>query len=100
MGEDYGGMSEDAAAVGAVMEVVGSHLLMEPILASAIVCTGLVLKRATPQQRANLLPRMADGSLKLAFACIDNPAPGAPLQIPPPPLSATTIPLLHHPISH
>ncbi len=95
MPEDYGGMSADAAAVGAVMEVVGSHLLMEPILASAIVCTGLVLKQATPQQQANLLPRMADGSLKLAFASIDDPAPGAACELRGGTLTGSKIGVLH-----
>jgi alkylation response protein AidB-like acyl-CoA dehydrogenase len=95
MPEDCGGMSADAAAVGAVMEVVGSHLLMEPILASAIVCTGLVLKQATPQQQANLLPRMADGSLKLAFASTDDPAPGAACELRGGTLTGSKIGVLH-----
>jgi alkylation response protein AidB-like acyl-CoA dehydrogenase len=66
--ETHGGLDADAVAIGAVMEVVGSHLLMEPVLASVVVGTGLVIKQASAGQQAALLPALADGSLKLAFA--------------------------------
>ncbi len=71
--EEEGGIAADAAAIGALMEVVGARLLMEPLLASAVVGTGLVLKAASAAQRAAWLPQLADGSLKLAFACEDDP---------------------------
>src|SRR3954463_8362356 len=41
--EDDGGLDADAAAIGAVMETVGGRLLMEPILASAVLGTGMLL---------------------------------------------------------
>lgn len=66
--EEHGGLAADATAIGAVMEVVGSHLLMEPILASVVVGTGLLVKQASPEHQASLFPALADGSLKLAFA--------------------------------
>lgn len=66
--EAHGGLDADAAAIGAVMEVVGSHLLMEPVLASMVVGTGLVIRQASEAQKTALLPALADGSLKLAFA--------------------------------
>jgi alkylation response protein AidB-like acyl-CoA dehydrogenase len=50
------------------MEAVGARLLLEPVLASAILCTGLILKRASAAQKAEMLPKLADGSLKLALA--------------------------------
>lgn len=65
--EGEGGLDADAMATGALMEVVGSHLLMEPILASAIVATGLLMRVASPAQRAVLAQPLASGSLKLAF---------------------------------
>ncbi|HUG22172.1 acyl-CoA dehydrogenase family protein [Piscinibacter sp.] len=74
--EDDGGIGADAAATGALMEVVGARLLLEPVLASAVVGTGLVLAGASAAQRAALLPALADGTLKLAFACDDDPATG------------------------
>ncbi|MCL2344592.1 MAG: acyl-CoA dehydrogenase family protein [Desulfobulbus sp.] len=66
--ESEGGLEADALAVGTVMEVVGSHLLMEPVLASAVVGASLVTRQASAEQQARLLPALADGSLKLALA--------------------------------
>lgn len=60
--EDDGGLDADALAVGALMEVVGAHLLLEPILASAIVGTGLLARLASPAQRRHWLPALAAGS--------------------------------------
>jgi hypothetical protein len=74
--EDDGGLAADAGALGALMEAVGARLLMEPLLASAVLGTGLVLRAADAAQRAALLPTLADGTLKLAFACDDDPAAG------------------------
>ncbi len=70
--EDAGGIDADATAIGAVMEVVGARLLMEPLLASTVLGTGLVLRAGSPAQQARLLPALADGSLKLAFASDDQ----------------------------
>jgi alkylation response protein AidB-like acyl-CoA dehydrogenase len=75
--EADGGIGADATAIGALMEVVGARLLMEPVLASAVLGTGLVLAAANAAQRCALLPALADGTLKLAFACDDDPADGA-----------------------
>ena len=66
--EAEGGLNADAQALAQLMEAVGARLLLEPILASAIIGTGLVLKRANSAQQASWLSRLADGSLKLAFA--------------------------------
>jgi hypothetical protein len=49
---------------------------MEPILASAVVATGLVVKQASAAQQALLLPALADGSLRLAFADDEDPGAG------------------------
>jgi len=68
-----GGIAADPAAIGAVMEVVGARLLMEPLLASAVVGTGILMSAAGAAQQASPLPSLADGSLKLAFACEDDP---------------------------
>jgi alkylation response protein AidB-like acyl-CoA dehydrogenase len=70
--EQEGGLDADAAAIGAVMETVGSRLLMEPILASIVLGTGLLLKQGSAAQLAHWLPRLADGSVKLAVACGDG----------------------------
>jgi alkylation response protein AidB-like acyl-CoA dehydrogenase len=69
--EEQGGLNADALAIGALMEVVGARLLMEPILASVIVGSGLVLSQGSGAQRERLLPGLADGSVKLAFAHVE-----------------------------
>ncbi|HSW05240.1 acyl-CoA dehydrogenase family protein [Aquabacterium sp.] len=74
--EADGGIDADATAIGALMEVVGARLLMEPVLASAVLGTGLVLASASAAQRAELLPVLAEGALTLAFACDDDPTAG------------------------
>ena len=67
--ESVGGIEADPGAVAAVMEMVGRRLLMEPLLASAILGTGLILRLANDEQRTRWLPKLADGSLILA--CTD-----------------------------
>lgn len=65
--EDFGGLGADAALTGALMETVGRNLLLEPVLASAVLGTGALL-RADAALLAELAPALADGTLKLAFA--------------------------------
>lgn len=79
--EADGGIGADATAIGALMEVVGARLLMEPVLASAVLGTGLVLGAANATQRAAMLPALAEGALTLAFACEDDPAAGAACEL-------------------
>jgi len=66
--EDAGGLAARASATAPLMEAVGARLLMEPLLMSAILCTGLICKRASQAQQAQMFPRLADGTLKLALA--------------------------------
>ncbi|SFV15242.1 acyl-CoA dehydrogenase family protein [Pseudoduganella namucuonensis] len=70
--EDEGGIDADAAAIGVLMESAGSRLLLEPLLASAVLGTGLLLRQGSAAQRQAWLPRLADGSVKLAFAHEDD----------------------------
>jgi len=70
--EDEGGIEADAAAIGALMEIAGARLLMEPLLASAVLSTGLLLKTASAAQRERLLPALADGSSIIALAHEDD----------------------------
>ena len=72
--EKNGGMDADVFAVAALMEVVGARLLMEPILVSAIIGTELLRQLGNAEQKADLLPRLADGRIKLAIA---HPEPGS-----------------------
>lgn len=65
--EAHGGLDADAAIVGAMMETVGRNLLLEPLLASAIIGAGALL-RAPADVQAEMLPGLADGSRILALA--------------------------------
>jgi len=66
--EDEGGIAAEASATAPLMEAVGARLLMEPLLMSTILCTGLICKRGSDAQKAQMFPKLADGSLKLALA--------------------------------
>jgi alkylation response protein AidB-like acyl-CoA dehydrogenase len=92
--EDHGGLDADPLAVGALMEVVGARLLMEPILASAIVGTGLLLRQGSAAQQGEWLPWLADGSAKLAFADAEAPG-GAPCRVRDGRLNGSKIAVLH-----
>lgn len=93
--EHDGGIEGDAVAIGALMEVVGSRLLMEPILASTVLGTGLLLKQGSAAQRAAWLPQLANGSLKLAFAYEEDPAAGSRCALSDGKLSGALINVLH-----
>jgi alkylation response protein AidB-like acyl-CoA dehydrogenase len=70
--EEDGGLDADAAAIGVLMEAVGGRLLMEPLLASAVLGTGLLLRQGSAAQRAQWLPPLANGELTIAFAHEDD----------------------------
>ena len=65
---EQGGIDADARTLGAAMEVVGSQLLMEPLLASTILATGILQRAATPAQQQAWLPALASGKIKMAVA--------------------------------
>jgi hypothetical protein len=65
---EQGGIDAGPHAIEPLMEAVGARLLLEPILASVIIGTGLMLRRASAEQQSERLSKLADGSLKLAFA--------------------------------
>lgn len=73
--EEHGGLAADPAVVGALMEVVGSHLLMEPLLSSALVATELLLRQGSAAQQQELLPALAEGQRVLVLADRDGKAP-------------------------
>ncbi|HJV26637.1 MAG TPA: acyl-CoA dehydrogenase family protein [Aromatoleum sp.] len=92
--EAHGGLDADPLAVGALMEVVGTRLLMEPILASALIGTGLLRSQGSAAQQDALLPQLADGTLKLAFADAE-PAGGTACQVRGGRISGHKIAVLH-----
>jgi len=66
--EEHGGFGGGAVEVMLVMEAFGRALALEPYLAT-VVLGGTALRLAgSASQRASLVPRIAEGGLKLAFA--------------------------------
>ena len=55
-----------------VMEAFGRGLVLEPYFATVILGGGLLRRAATPAQQQALLPQVAQGKLKLAFAHVER----------------------------
>ena len=66
--ERHGGSGGGAVETMLVMEAFGRALILEPYLATVVLGGGLVGLAGNEAQRAELLPRIADGSLQLAWA--------------------------------
>ncbi len=69
--EEFGGLGGDAVDVMAAMEIVGQGLLLEPILSTVVLCGSLIADVADEPTKQTLLPRIAAGSCRLAFACYE-----------------------------
>ncbi|MFD4375426.1 acyl-CoA dehydrogenase family protein [Streptomyces sp. NPDC058486] len=72
--EEYGGTGRGTADLALACEETGRALAPSPLLATSVLTAPLVAALGTPAQRADLLPRIADGSLTCALA-----APGGSL---------------------
>ncbi|MFD0153549.1 acyl-CoA dehydrogenase family protein [Streptomyces sp. NPDC055721] len=66
--EQYGGAGHGPAALALACEETGRALVPSPLLATAVLAAPLIAALGTPDQRAELLPRIADGSLTCALA--------------------------------
>jgi len=66
--EDYGGLGAGAIETSILMEAFGRGLVTEPYLATVVIGASLISECASEVQRQAILPRVADGSLVLAFA--------------------------------
>jgi alkylation response protein AidB-like acyl-CoA dehydrogenase len=66
--EADGGLGGGAVETGILMEAFGRGLVSEPYLASVVLGAGLVSAQGSDAQRREMLPKVADGSLHLAFA--------------------------------
>jgi alkylation response protein AidB-like acyl-CoA dehydrogenase len=65
--EAYGGIG-GATELMLALEETGRALVLEPYLSTVALCAPLVGELGTEAQRADLLPRIAAGNLKLALA--------------------------------
>jgi alkylation response protein AidB-like acyl-CoA dehydrogenase len=66
--EAHGGLGGGAIEIGILMEAFGRGLVSEPYLSTVVIGASLISKCGTDAQKQALLPKIADGSLYLAFA--------------------------------
>jgi alkylation response protein AidB-like acyl-CoA dehydrogenase len=66
--EQFGGLGGGAVDIGILMEAFGRGLVSEPYVATVVLGAGLIERCGSTAQKQAHLPRVADGSLKLAFA--------------------------------
>jgi len=66
--EDYGGLGAGVVETMLLMEQLGRHLVASPYLASVVLGGGLLAAAGSEAQKSELLPRLCEGALKLAFA--------------------------------
>jgi pimeloyl-CoA dehydrogenase small subunit len=66
--EKYGGFGGGPVETMIVMEAVGRGLLLEPYFATVVLAGGALRIGGSDAQKAALLPKIADGSLLMAFA--------------------------------
>jgi hypothetical protein len=72
--EAYGGLGGGAIETGILMEAFGRGLVTEPYLSTVVIGAGLISECGSDAQKQAILPRVADGSLHLAFAHSERPA--------------------------
>jgi hypothetical protein len=66
--EAHGGLGGGAIEIGILMEAFGHGPVSEPYLSTVVIGAALIAECGTEAQRQAQLPRVADGSLLLAFA--------------------------------
>jgi pimeloyl-CoA dehydrogenase small subunit len=72
--EEDGGFGGGTVETMIVMEAIGRGLALEPFMATVILAGNLIRLGGTAEQRAALVPQIADGSLRLAFAHTERQA--------------------------
>lgn len=66
--EEYGGFGGGPVETMLIMEQFGHALVLEPFVATVVLAGTAIREAGSDAQKQALLPRIADGSLKLAFA--------------------------------
>jgi alkylation response protein AidB-like acyl-CoA dehydrogenase len=72
--EEYGGLGGGAVETGILMEAFGRGVVTEPYLSTVVLGAGLIATSGSEAQKQAWLPKVADGSLYLAFAHAERPA--------------------------
>ena len=70
--EEDGGIGGGAVETMIVMEAFGRGLALEPYLATVVLGGAFLRLGGSAAQKASLIPRVADGSLTLAFAQVER----------------------------
>ena len=70
--EAHGGFGGGPVEMMTVMEAFGRGLVLEPYFATVILGGGLIRHAGSDAQQAELLPKIAAGALKLAFAHVER----------------------------
>src|SRR6476469_8962487 len=68
LAEAHGGPAGGAVEIGILMEAFGRGLVPEPYLSTVVIGASLISECGSEAQKQALLPKIADGSLYLAFA--------------------------------
>jgi alkylation response protein AidB-like acyl-CoA dehydrogenase len=66
--EEYGGFGGSAQEVMLVMQAFGRVLVLEPFFPTVVLAGTALNVAATAEQKSSLLPAIAEGRLKMAFA--------------------------------
>ncbi|MGX4773798.1 acyl-CoA dehydrogenase family protein [Bradyrhizobium guangdongense] len=66
--EEFGGLGGGPVEIGILMEAFGRGLVSEPYVATIVLGAALIEKCGSTAQKQASLPKIADGSFKLAFA--------------------------------
>jgi pimeloyl-CoA dehydrogenase small subunit len=66
--EEHGGVGGGPVETMIVMEALGRALALEPYMATVVLSGGLLRHAGSGAQRNEILPKVAEGSLMLAFA--------------------------------
>ncbi len=66
--EEYGGIGGGPVDTMVLMEELGRGLVVEPYLTSVVIGGGFLMAAGSKEQKTELLPKLAAGELKLAFA--------------------------------
>ena len=69
---DAGGFGGGAVDLMSVMEAIGEALVVEPYLATVGLGAQLVARAGSTEQKRAILPAVAEGAMKLAFACTEE----------------------------
>ena len=70
--ENLGGFGGGPVETAIVMEAFGRALIVEPYFAAVVLGGGLLRRLGSAEQQGAMLPRIADGSLRPAFAHVER----------------------------